>query len=143
MWDVGTGAHDATLTGHEDAVWGLAVNKDRLFSTSRDSTIREWALGTWAAVRTVEAYGREEQQAPCCLAVSGSKLISGSMDRGAADETHDYEVLVWDLETLECKRTLPQPARAEVRSLTAGCTVVWGAVGKEVVRFATTKLEGV
>ena len=132
-WDMGTGAHDATLTGHEDAVWGLAVHGDRLFSASRDGTIREWALGTWAAVRTVEAYGQEERQFPFCLAVSGSKLISGSAGRGAPDEAQQYEVRVWDLGTLECEHTLPQPGGSEVWCLAAGRGQMWGSVGREVV----------
>ena len=131
VWDMETGAHDATLTGHDAAVTSLAVHGDRLFSASRDGTIREWALGTWAAVRTVEAYGREERQVPVCLAVSGSKLISGSAGRGG--DAQQYEVRVWDLGTLQCEHTLLQPAGAEVWCLTAGCGVVWGAVGKEAV----------
>jgi hypothetical protein len=48
----------ATLTGHDGAVLGLAVNGDWLFSASEDGTIRAWALGTWAALRTVKAYQR-------------------------------------------------------------------------------------
>jgi WD40 repeat protein len=130
---MGTGAHDATLIGHEGAVWSLAVHGDRLFSASEDGTIREWALGTWAAVRTVEAYGRGGRQVPYCLAVSGSKLISGSAYRAIADQAQQYEVRVWDLGTLESEDTLPQPAGASVRCLTAGCGVVWGGVGEEVV----------
>ena len=133
VWDVGTGAHDATLTGHEGAVCGLAVHGDRLWSASRDGTIREWALGTWGAVRTVEAYGREGRQAPRCLAVSGSKLISGSERCVGAAREQRYEVRVWDLGTLECEHTLPQPAGAEVWCLAAGRGVVWGGVGSEVV----------
>ena len=132
VWDMGTGAHDATLTGHKDAVCGLAVHGDRLFSASRDGTIREWAMGTWAAVRTVEAYERGGAQYPRCLAVSGSKLISGSTERGR-DEERQYEVRVWDLGTLEWEHTLPQPAGSKVYCLAAGCGVVWGGVGKDVV----------
>ena len=133
VWDMGTGALDATLTGHDDDVYGLAVHGDRLFSSSRDGTIREWALGTWAAVRTVEACGREGRQYPRCLAVSGSKLVSGSVDRGVADEAEQYEVRVWDLGTLECEHTLPQPAGSQVRCLAAGSGGVWGGVGEEAV----------
>ena len=109
------------------------MHGDRLFSASHDSTIREWALGTWAAVRAVEAYGREGRQFPRCLAVSGSKLISGSADREVLGGAQQYEVRVWDLGALECEHTLPQPAGAEVRCLTAVCGAVWGGVGKEVV----------
>jgi F-box and WD-40 domain protein 7 len=134
VWDVGTGAHDATLTGHEGTVMDLAVHGDRLFSASKDGTIREWALGTWAAVRTVEAYGRGGRQYPRCLAVSGSKLISGSAQSGYYDGNFEqYEVRVWDLGTLECEYTLLQPVGAEVRCLAAGCGVVWGGVGEKVV----------
>ena len=103
-------------------------------SASRDGTIREWAVGTWEALRTVAAYARGGHLVPTCLVVSGSKLISGSVDRGyAADEEQQYEVRVWDLGTLECEHTLLQPAGAEVFFLTAGCGVVWGGVGEEAV----------
>jgi hypothetical protein len=97
-----------------------------------DGTIREWALGTWAAVRTVEACARGGRQYVSCLAVSGSKLISGSKDRGG-NFGKPYEVRVWDLGTLECEHRLQQPAGVEVGCLAAGCGVVWGGVGEEVV----------
>jgi WD40 repeat protein len=131
VWDIGTGAHDATLTGHDQGVFSLAVHGDRLFSASLDGTIREWALGTWAAVRKVVVYGRGRRQYVSCLAMSGSKLISGSGYRGGNIE--QCEVRVWDLGTLECEHTLQQPATAEVGCLAAGCGVVWGGVGEEVV----------
>jgi WD40 repeat protein len=133
VWDVATGAHEVTLDGHEDSVRGLAVHGDRLFSASEDGTIREWALGAWAAVRTVEAYGWGGGQFPCCLVVSGSKLISGSVDAGGGDDEERCEVRVWDLGTLECEHALPQPAGADVRCLAAVCGAVWGGVGEEVV----------
>ena len=99
-------------------------------SASHDGTIREWALGTWAALRTVEA-GR---QMPYCLAVSGSKLICGSADVNlVGEEDQQYEVRVWDLETLECEHTLPQPGGSEVWCLAAVRGQVWGGVGDEVV----------
>ena len=135
VWDMGTGEHDATLAGHENTVSGLAVHGDRLWSASADGTIREWALGTWAALRTVVAYEQEGRKYLRCLAVSESKLISGSADRGNAHEVERYEVRVWDLGTLECEHTLPQAAGAEVYCLAAGCGAVWGGVGSEVVAW--------
>ena len=85
-------------------------------------------------MRTVEAYGREGRQYPRCLAVSGSKLVSGLADRGDdLDEAEQYEVRVWDLGTLECEHTLPQPAGSQVWCLAAGRGVVWGGVGTEAV----------
>jgi WD40 repeat protein len=133
VWDIGTGALDATLDGHERAVTCLAVHGDRLFSAAFDGTIREWSLGTWAAVRTVEAYGQEGRQYPYCLAVSGSQLVSGSADRCVDVAAEKLEVRVWDLGTLECEHTLPQPGESEVWCLAAGCGAVWGGVGNEAV----------
>ncbi len=78
----------------------------------------------------MEAYGGGGRQILYCLAVSGSKLVSGSADDYTAQH---YEVRVWDLGTLECEHTLPQPAGAELLCLTAGCGAVWGGVGEEVV----------
>jgi hypothetical protein len=126
---LGAEPFDATLTGHDGAVNGLVVHRDRLLSASADRTIREWALGTWAALRTVVAYEQGVRQIPRCLAVSGSKLISGSAFRsGIADKAERCEVRVWDLGTLECEHTLPQAAGAQVRCLAAGCGAVWCCV---------------
>ncbi len=133
VWDMGSGAHDATLTGHEGSVSSLAVHGDRLFSASEDGTIREWTLGTWAALRTVEAYRPGGRLFPRCLAVSGSKLISGSAGLFGVDEAQQYDVRVWDLGTLECEHTLPQPEGSMVWCLSAGQGQVWGGVGGEVV----------
>ena len=133
VWDMGTGAHDATLAGHSEEVTALVVHGDRLLSASRDWTIRAWAVGTWAGLRTVEAWGQGTGQWPRCLAVSGSKLVSGSGDRSCFIGVELYEVRAWDLGTLECEHTLQQPARAEVWCLAAGRGVVWVGVGEEVV----------
>ncbi len=48
-------------------------------------------------------------------------------------EAEPCEVRVWDLGTLECEHTLPQPAGARVWCLAAGGGAVWGRVGREVV----------
>jgi hypothetical protein len=128
VWDAGTGALDATLAGHSRGVRALVVHGDRLLSASDDGTIRAWALGTWAGLRTVEAYGREERRFPICLAVSGSKLVSGSAgleDRGQG------EVRVWGLAELDLQKTLRQPHY--VNALVAVDGEVWGGVEREVV----------
>ena len=111
---------------------------DRLFSASRDGTIRVWALGTWAALRTVEAYGRETGQYPRCLAVSGSQLLSGSVRLPVREEEQgpsspQGEVRVWGLKTLEHEYTLVQPAGADVNALLAVEGGVWAGVDLEVV----------
>ena len=130
VWDVGTGAHDATLAGHSGAVFELVAHGDRLLSASKDGTIRAWAVGTWAGLRTVEACGQGTGQWPRCLAVSGTKLVSGSAGGGSGSQR---EVRVWGLEELELQHTLPQPAGSDVRALLAVDGEVWGGVGTEVV----------
>jgi hypothetical protein len=128
VWDAGTGAHDATLAGHSGAVRALVVHGDRLLSASDDGTIRAWAVGTWAGLRTVEAWGRGTGLLPRCLAVSGSKLVCGSISSGSQPE-----VRVWGLEELDLQQTLRQPAGSHVRALVAVDGEVWGGVGEEVV----------
>ena len=133
VWDMETGVHEATLADHTGPVCRLLVDRDRLFTASHDGTIREWAVGTWAALRTVEAYGQDAGQAPWCLAVSGSMLICGTCLKYDDDDAQQYEVQVWDLGTLELKHTLQQPAGARVWCLAAVGGEVWGGVGDQVV----------
>ena len=127
VWDAVTGALDATLAGHEGTVCALAVHGDRLASASGDGTLRVWAVGTWEALLTLaEAHG--PGQHPRCLAVSGSRLVSGSL---AVDARR--EVRVWNLATLECEYTLKQPIGANIFALAAEEGCLWGGVGKAVV----------
>ena len=129
VWELETGGLDATLAGHTGTVYGLLVHGERLFSASDDGSIRAWAVGTWAAVAMVEAYDvRASRQVPRCLAVSGSKLISGSEGPGS-----QCEVRVWDVDSLTCEHTVRQPAGAGVSCLAAAGGEVWGGVGAEVV----------
>ena len=128
VWDAGTGALEATLTDHGNSVTSLVVHEDRLLSASDDGTIRAWAVETWGALQTVAAYGEGEGlytgQFPCCLAVSGGRLVSGSAGH----------MRVWDVATLECDHTLRQPAPARrvhgftaLRRWNGRCGAAWGA----------------
>ena len=128
VWALGTGTHDATLAGHDSWVEGLVAHGDRLLSSARDGTIREWAMGTWAPVRTVEVYARGAEQYSMCLAVSGSKLLSGS-----SDPKDGHKLRVLDLQTLACEHTLVQPSGEAVWCLAAARGEAWGGVGVEVV----------
>ena len=136
VWDAETGALEAQLTGHEEWVTALLVHDGRLFSASRDGTIRAWALGTWESLGTGRAYDSEEERYPRCLAVSGGRLVSGS--GGGTDHDKWDEVLVWDTATLECKCTLQQPG--DVHCLVSVGWEVWGGVGKEVVVWGRDKM---
>ena len=64
--------------------------------------------------------------------VSGGKLVSGSMG------VMQCEVRVWDLGTLECEHTLPQPRGSAAVCLAAARGQVWGGVGQEVVVWGHT-----
>ena len=134
IWDLETGVQDATLTGHDGVVFALLVHGRRLFSASKDGTIRAWAAGTWAALARVEAHGAAASRMyPRCLAASGPKLISGSAAGGGPDEGRRHEVRVWDADTLACEHTLRQPAGARVFCLAGTGGEVWGGVGSDVV----------
>ncbi len=132
VWDVGTGAHDATLEGHDGAVFALAVHGDRLFSASFDGTIRVWAFGTWAALRTVEAYGRGTELHARCLAVSGSRLVSGSYF-SCSSGLLCAGMQAWDLESLDLLHTLQLPAFDSVEALLAVDGGMWAGVSSDVV----------
>ena len=140
IWDLETGGLDAVLPGHRDNVLSLLVHGKRLFSASADGTIRAWAVGTWAAVASVEARDVGSGQWPRCLAARGAKLISGSdglRSGGGKDADEDrtpFEVRVWDVETMTCEHTLRQPPGTRVWCLAATSGGdVWGGVGAEVV----------
>jgi hypothetical protein len=129
VWDLLTGGLDATLTGHKSTITALAVHGERLYSASWDGTIRVWDAGTWAAVRSVAVYDDESGQCPRCLLTSGSKLISGAY----LYDDRQYEVRVWDLETMACEHTVREAAGAGVQCLAAAGGEVWGGVGSSVV----------
>ncbi len=59
---------------------------------------------------TVVAQEQEGRQFPHCPAMSRSKLISKSEEKGCDDDEEWRKVLVWDLGTLECEHTLQQAA---------------------------------
>ena len=61
----------------------------------------------------------------------GPTLVGGSFSNPHS-LTEEYEVRVWDLETLEPLHTLRQPAGQHVLGLASDGEEVWGAVGKEV-----------
>jgi WD40 repeat protein len=71
VWDPATGEMLARLEGHRMGVSALAVDGDRLFSSSRDLRIRVWALGTWELLRTV-VQARTSFRAACVWPPGGS-----------------------------------------------------------------------
>ncbi len=117
--DVRTGDHEATLRGHRDCAQGVLVVSDRLLNTSDDGTtrIREWAAGTWEALRTIQANARRGEPYPHRLVASGWRLISGSY----IPLTSGWpEMQVWDLESLRPEHTVLLPYNQSISALVAG-----------------------
>jgi hypothetical protein len=132
VWDAGTGAREATLVGHEWPVAALAACGQRLISSSEDKTVRVWSTATWACVRTVQACPAGSARYIRSLALSGSTLVGGSCSKQALP-AEQYELRVWDLETLEPLHALRQPAGQRLWGLASAGGEVWGAVGAGVV----------
>ena len=132
VWDLETGAHEQALVGHTGSVTAVVVSGQRLISSAADQTVRVWSTATWACLKTVQVYAAGSVQYIISLAVSGSTLVGGSdsLSRSALDE---YEVRVWDLETLAPLHVLKQPAGRRVKGLTSDGGEVWMASGYEVV----------
>ena len=132
VWSTETWALERTLQGHNGCVRGMAVSGGRLMSSSIDRKVRVWSTETWGCVQTVEAYPAGSPQYIWRLAVSGSTLVGGSSSNPPS-ATEEYEVRVWDLETLQPLHTLRQQAGQKVQSLVHDRGEVWGAVGRQVV----------
>jgi hypothetical protein len=83
-----------------------------------------------ACVHTVQAYAAGSAQFIECLTVSGPTLVGGSI---SSSEEEEYEVRVWDLETLEPLHTLRKAGGNDVGGLASYGEEVWGSVGYDVV----------
>ena len=135
VWDVGAGTLEQTLAGHEGDVVALVACGQRLISSSVDRTVKVWSMATWACVHTVQAYAAGSAQYIWSLAASGPTLVGGSCSLLHSAE-EEYEVRVWDLETLEPLHTLRQGAGQRVMGLASYAEEVWGSVGQDVVVWA-------
>ncbi len=138
VWNVGAGTLEQTLAGHEGAVVALVACGQRLISSSVDKTVKVWSMATWACVQTVQAYAAGSAHCILSLAVSGPTLVGGSFSTPHS-LTEEYEVRVWDLETLEPLHTLRQPAGQYVEQLASNGGEMWGVVGKSVVVWGRSR----
>ncbi|KAJ3115302.1 hypothetical protein HDU96_000853 [Phlyctochytrium bullatum] len=80
-----------SFTGHSNAVSALCITGGRLYSASKDSTIKEWDMLTGECLRTFVGHTRWVR----AIAVGAGRLFSGSWDDTVRE---------WDLETGECVR---------------------------------------
>ena len=75
----------------------------------------------------MQVHGWWAEQHPLCLAVSGSKLVSGS-NSGWQGEVH-----AWGLDNLDLQHKLHLPSDVDVQVVLAEEGVVWAGVGMDVV----------
>ena len=134
VWRAETWELEHTLRGHKETVFALMMSRERLISSSSDRTVRVWSTETWGCVQTLEAYPAGSAQWIYRLAVSGGTLVGGSASNSCS-ASEEYEVRVWELETLRPLHTIKQQAGRRVFSLAMDGGCVLGGVGSEVVAW--------
>lgn len=88
IWDLEQGVELASLPGHEESIFGLAVSKDRRFAASAgaDHTVILWDLESQTFARAF--YGHSAPVWSLAFTPDGKKLLSAGSDE---------VVRVWDL----------------------------------------------
>jgi F-box and WD-40 domain protein 1/11 len=81
------------LEGHQDSVYCLQFDSDKIVSGSRDKNIKIWDARSYQCTQTL----RGHTASVLCLRYNGNTLVSGSSDT---------TVRVWDLDTSECTMQL-------------------------------------
>lgn len=82
--DILTGKEVGALLGHRDEVTQMVIHDHRLFTCSKDRTIRVWDIKTRMQIRKLE----EHRDVVTSIVVNGNTLISGS---------RDHNTITWDL----------------------------------------------
>ncbi|KAI8365222.1 WD40-repeat-containing domain protein [Radiomyces spectabilis] len=81
------------LIGHQDSVYCVQFDDEKIISGSRDHTIKIWNLATYQCVYTL----RGHRGSVLCLQYNNEWLVSGSSDT---------TVVLWDMKTLRKRRRL-------------------------------------
>jgi hypothetical protein len=115
---------------HPYAVVQMLVREGQLFSTSLDSTIRVWQVGTWILTQTIEATRRGVYHDS--LIFSGTKLLGLEITRR---DSGAKPLVVWGLvEGLwQIEHRVEVPHGLTLDSLIAVDGQVWGAAGEHLV----------
>lgn len=93
VWDMETGTHLKTLTGHNGSVDAVAITKDgkQIVSGSNDSTVKIWDIESGKNIDTF--IGHQSSIRAIAITPDGKNIVSASSDT---------TVKVWDLQTGEC-----------------------------------------
>ena len=120
-----------TLRGHSGAVHTVAASGRRLVSASTDGTLRVWAMGSFACLRSVNVGGGDGGGGGGvvgtvrCLAVWGGRVVGGS---------NDGTVRTWDADTLEQAAGIrTRLCGGPVRGVAFEAGEVWCAAGRGLV----------
>ena len=105
VWDVATGECVATLEGHSNSIYCVAIFSDgrRIVSGSRDGNLKLWGIAPVSVdlSKPAELRGKLNGHSGSvnCVAISpdGRRIVSGS---------HDKTLKVWDVTTGKCVATL-------------------------------------
>jgi WD40 repeat protein len=94
---VRTGKCTATFTGHQYAIWSVAISTDNSFivTGSMDSTAQVWDAHTGEYIATLT--GHRESVTSVAISPDNSLIVTGSSDCAAR---------VWDAHTGKCLATL-------------------------------------
>ncbi|WP_341532293.1 serine/threonine-protein kinase (plasmid) [Nostoc sp. UHCC 0302] len=97
IWHLNTRQQTATLRGHSDWVYAIAISPDgqTLVSGSKDKTIKVWNLNTGKEIRTL--FGHSSYVNSVAISPDGQTIISGSYDK---------TIKIWNLNTGKEIRTL-------------------------------------
>ncbi|KAF9400944.1 hypothetical protein BGZ94_005347, partial [Podila epigama] len=78
----------SVLYGHEDSVYCIQFDHDKIVTGSRDTTIKFWDATTFACTNTLHGHSRSV----LCLQYNDKIMVSGSSDN---------TILVWDMVSLK------------------------------------------
>ena len=96
LWDVESGKHIRTFSGHKDRVLNCALSADgkRLVSASYDQTLTLWEVESGKHIRTFS--GHKGYVYSCALSAEGKRLVSAS---------YDQTLKLWEVESGKLIRT--------------------------------------
>lgn len=127
VWDIEQGQILATLSGHTDRVWDVAISMDgtRAVSASADTTIRVWDVQTQQCIATLT--GHQSSVWAVAITPDGTRIASAS---------DDHTVRIWDSTSGKLIQTLQgHEDRVRAVAITSDGTMVMSASNDTTVHI--------